>query len=102
MMVTCVSLRGGRHSTTISNPPCSNTECRDRARAGPRRARRHTRTAARRWLLGELEDQVAVPVAVACAAVGVNPAALASVVRRTVTNHHEPRARSYWADVVVV
>ena len=40
------------------------------------------RVLARQWLLGELEHQVAVPVAVACAAVGIEPAALASVVRR--------------------
>jgi hypothetical protein len=33
-------------------------------------------------LRGELEAEVAVPVAVVCAAVGLDPAALASVVRR--------------------
>jgi hypothetical protein len=40
------------------------------------------RQLARQWLLGELEHQFAVPVAVACAAVGIDPAALAAVVRR--------------------
>jgi hypothetical protein len=41
---------------------------------------RHHRTITRRWLAGEVDDQVAVPVAVACAAVGIDLAALASVV----------------------
>ena len=50
---------------------------------GPVSARR--RQLARLWLLGELEQQVAVPVAVACAAVGIDADALAAVVRaRTV------------------
>jgi hypothetical protein len=57
--------------------------CRDAGvlpHRGPLTARR--RQLARLWLLCELDDRVAVPVAVACAAVGIDLAALASVVRR--------------------
>jgi hypothetical protein len=46
--------------------------CRDRSIGrGPLPARR--RQLARLWLLGDLDDQVTVPVVVACAAVGIEP-----------------------------
>jgi hypothetical protein len=40
------------------------------------------RTLARRWLCGELEDQVAVPVRLVCDLLGIDVDALAAVVRR--------------------
>jgi len=45
-------------------------------------ARTTARTLARLWLAGELEAEVTVPVAVACAALGLDAAALADAVRR--------------------
>ena len=53
-----------------------------------RQARRRAaaRTLARRWLCGELDDQVTVTVAVACSALGLDAEALADAVRaRTLT-----------------
>jgi hypothetical protein len=40
------------------------------------------RATARRWLRGELDGRVHYPVALACAAVGLDPDALARAVRR--------------------
>jgi hypothetical protein len=37
------------------------------------------RALARRWLLGELDGDVVVPIAVACSALGLDAAALAAV-----------------------
>jgi hypothetical protein len=50
------------------------------ARAAARVARTR-RGVARAWLLRELEREVACPVAVACAAVGIDPDVLAAAVR---------------------
>jgi len=46
------------------------------------RHRTIARTLARRWLAGELDAEVAVPIAAACMAVGIDPAAPASQVGR--------------------
>jgi hypothetical protein len=57
-----------------------------RGRTPLARWRRHVRPAkrqlARRWLCGELDDQVALPIGFVCDALGLDAAALAAVVRR--------------------
>jgi hypothetical protein len=53
---------------------------RRRSRA-PRRRRATARALAHRWLLGDLDAEVTVPVAVACAALGLDADALAGTVR---------------------
>jgi len=58
-------------------PPRATKYARTKAR---RRAR--ARTLARHWLLVSLEDQVVVPLELVCAALGLDPAALADTVRR--------------------
>src|SRR5262245_33757101 len=55
----------------------------------PRLALRLPPDARLQWLLGELEADVAVPVAVACATVGIDPDWLAAIVRRKIATSFE-------------
>jgi hypothetical protein len=51
------------------------------SRPGATRARRAQVDAARRWLVGDLDDQVALPIGFVCDALGLDAARLAAVVR---------------------
>ena len=84
---------GRRRSAPRCSLALSRTPASGPARATPpRRSATYARTAAalaqsRRelaiaWLLGALEDQVQLPVHTVCAALGVDPDALAQAVRR--------------------
>jgi hypothetical protein len=48
----------------------------------PARSRPAQRTAARRWLLGELDSEVRVPLRWCCDALGIEAATLAWIVRQ--------------------
>src|SRR5262249_3550700 len=54
------------------------------ARTGPGRVTRAQVVAARRWLLGELDDQVALPVGYVCDMLNIDADVLAAVVRARV------------------
>jgi hypothetical protein len=58
--------------------------CLGRSPRWRRRAGTAVRMNARAWLAGELEDQVALPVATVCDALGLDAAALAAAVRARV------------------
>jgi hypothetical protein len=62
---------------TVPPPPTATPFARAQAR---RRAT--ARVLARRWLLGELDGDVVVPLTVACGALGLDPQAVADAVRR--------------------
>jgi hypothetical protein len=57
--------------------------CLGRSPRWRRRAGIAPRTLARAWLAGELEDQVPLPVATVCDALGLDADALAAAVRRS-------------------
>jgi hypothetical protein len=66
----------GSRRGTVAPPPTATPVARAQAR---RRAT--ARVLARRWLLGELDGEVVVPITVACGALGLDPEALADAVR---------------------
>jgi hypothetical protein len=78
-----------RRSGTGPLPPRATPYARVQARH-----RATARALAQRWLTGELEAEVAVPLAVACDALGLNAEAVADAVRRsavTSRRQHERR-----------
>jgi hypothetical protein len=80
----CTASETGRHRRPVTPasrglgppPPRATPDARARVR---RRAT--ARTLARRWLLGELDGQVALPVTLVCDALGLDASVLAAAVR---------------------
>jgi len=55
--------------------------CRTRPRQVATRARRAQVDAARRWVVGDLDDQVALPIGYVCDMLGIDADVLAAAVR---------------------